>query len=311
MSESGHSRVWKDRVKSTPILYAPILAAYKTRGLVRTYRNEPKFFGELLKVVSEPEKHIVCHYEVSTNFGDALSPTVVQMLSGKTPVPLSRIPGWFVKDHYSVVGSVLQFPASSRTEVWGSGFISKDARFPIKPRSVHAVRGPLTRARCLAQGIDCPEVYGDPAVFLFDKIAASMPRRSPSFKVALVPHYADQSHPIIQALCERDDVKFINVRWPVEEIATALWDCQVVVSSSLHGLIFADALGIPSRWLGVSDIVVRGGFKFQDYFQSIARSEAAPIGVDDLTVPRAMKEAHLNIRPFDRERLLEACPFKR
>lgn len=299
----------KECVKSRPALYAPVLATYKTRALWNAYRSDPEFFQDIQSLISAPEKYIVCHWEVSTNFGDALSPTVVEMLSGKTPVPLSRVPGWLAKDHFSVVGSILQFPSSSRTEVWGSGFISADARFPLKPRRIHAVRGPLTRQKCLDQGVECPEVYGDPSVFLFDQIAGSLPRRSPNFKVALVPHYSDQSHPIVRAMCEREDVKFVNVRWPVEEVVAALWDCQVVVSSSLHGLILADSLGIPSRWLGVSDVVVRGGFKFQDYFQSVARQEPEPLSVESLTVQSAIQEARYEVKSFDKERLLEVCPF--
>jgi hypothetical protein len=39
-----------------------------------------------------------------------------------------------------------------------------------------------------------------------------------------------------------------------------------VLSSSLHGLIAADALGVPNAWIGLSDALRGGDFKFRDYY---------------------------------------------
>ena len=56
----------------------------------------------------------------------------------------------------------------------------------------------------------------------------------------------------------------------------ALLPCELVISSSLHGLIFAEAFGIPARWLAPRDVahlehssyVTEGWFKYVDYYAS-------------------------------------------
>lgn len=50
---------------------------------------------------------------------------------------------------------------------------------------------------------------------------------------------------------------------------------EYVLSSSLYGLIVADALGKPSRWLLLSRLVGGGGFKFRDYFSAFDRTGAS------------------------------------
>lgn len=53
----------------------------------------------------------------------------------------------------------------------------------------------------------------------------------------------------------------------VAEIAS----CEIVFSQSLHGLIVADALGIPNVWVAPSDVMAGGRFKFDDYFSTLDR----------------------------------------
>ena len=99
-----------------------------------------------------------------TNFGDALTPIMIKFLSGRDPVQSRRIFNIANKPVYTVCGSILDIVKKRRLVVWGSGFMCADAHPRKPPEKVLAVRGPLSRQIMLKSGIDCPEIYGDPAL---------------------------------------------------------------------------------------------------------------------------------------------------
>lgn len=255
---------------------------------------------------SDIDKYIYLHWRTGRNFGDDVSRELTAVLSDRRPVLASDVPNLTWRNVYSCVGSVLQFPSVTLTDVWGSGFIYAKGRFLFKPKRVHAVRGRLTRDIVVSQGLECPKVYGDPAVLLFDTMSNS--RRSGEFKIGVIPHYADVGHPELKRLARRDDVHLIDVLQNWSTVALEALRCETIISSSLHGIILADALNIPNRWLGVSELVMKGGFKFKDYFSSVGRDED-PLGVDDMDYNVIRREAHLRHLPFSREALLSSCPF--
>ena len=49
--------------------------------------------------------------------------------------------------------------------------------------------------------------------------------------------------------------------------------CEEIVTSTLHGLICAEAYGIPVTWVKYSDKICGGQLKFQDYFLGTGRKE--------------------------------------
>ena len=42
--------------------------------------------------------------------------------------------------------------------------------------------------------------------------------------------------------------------------------CEAIISSALHGLIAADSFFFPNRWIKLSDNLMGGDFKFNDYY---------------------------------------------
>ena len=70
-------------------------------------------------------------------------------------------------------------------------------------------------------------------------------------------------------------------RWSAPKIAT----CRHVFASSLHGLIVADAYGVPNTWL---DPQSQSRLKYLDYAASMGRTMTAPVSLTD--VPALMRD---------------------
>ncbi len=43
-------------------------------------------------------------------------------------------------------------------------------------------------------------------------------------------------------------------------------ECDEIISSSLHGIVIAEAYGIPCKWILYGNEIEGGEFKYQDYF---------------------------------------------
>lgn len=101
-------------------------------------------------------------FKNTQNFGDSLNPILVNILTGKK---VEWVKSYSPKEHYITIGSILE-TATKDTIVWGSGFISEHKHCFEKPKKVCAVRGPKSREILINDGIECPKVYGDPALLL-------------------------------------------------------------------------------------------------------------------------------------------------
>lgn len=236
------------------------------------------------------------------NWGDALSPVLVELLSGKPALHLEGLH----HDRYLVIGSILG-GANERADVWGSGFIREDETVIGCPRAVHAVRGPLTRASLLKQGIDCPEVYGDPALLLPRFYNPDGPKR---YSVGIIPHYIDKGHPCLERYSHDPQVLILDIESGIKDFVLSVKSCEVILSSSLHGLICADAYGVPNVWVQFSDDVIGGDFKFRDYRLSIGAEDPKPLRINEKTdLLFVVSKAVLNPLHIDLRKLILACPF--
>jgi len=244
-------------------------------------------------------------FDHTINFGDVINPLLVQELSGKKIYWVS--PERYKYNHLLSIGSVLS-RATRNSIVWGSGFISEHSVCKEKPQKVYAVRGPLSRELLLKQGIECPKVYGDPALLL---PLLYKSQNNKKYKIGLIAHYADKNHPVVKKLITNEGVHFIDVQSknPLDFI-DQINSCDKVISSSLHGLIVADAYGIPSLWVEFSDKVIGNGFKFYDYFLSVGRQKEKPIRIVKGTTIKEIESKNFNLEiKADINSLLAAAPF--
>jgi hypothetical protein len=72
-------------------------------------------------------------------------------------------------------------------------------------------------------------------------------------------------------------------------VVKAISECKLILSQSLHGLIVADALGIPNVWIEPSSKMIGGEFKFHDYFSTI-ECVKVPVSLDDARQGQCMHE---------------------
>ena len=238
------------------------------------------------------------------NWGDALSPVIVSLISGRKVVHRDGVH----HHRYLAIGSILG-AANSRAEVWGSGFIRSEERVLERPLAIHAVRGPLTRDSLLDQGIDCPEVYGDPALLL---PRFFHPRVEKKYDIGIIPHYADKDHPWVERNATGPEVRVIDIESDIEEFVRAVLSCEVILSSSLHGLICADAYGLPATWIRLSNRLDGGSFKFRDYRKSIGADDPIPTQIEASTTLReASRSAAREPLRIDLRKLLLSFPLLR
>lgn len=249
---------------------------------------------------------------VSRNFGDDLNFFLISALSGKKVVAISNIFHSKVLKSIMCVGSILEY-SNKYTIVWGSGAMYGDAnKFQQRPLEVCAVRGPLSRKYLQSLNIPCPAVYGDPALLLPKIYKPHYVDKK--WKVGIIPHISDLNNSIINSFQKKEEGVVI-IKLNKYDIWTDVIDeivaCDVILSSSLHGLIISDAYCVPNVWIKLSDKVEGNGFKFKDYFLSVNRNTEGPVTINtinDLIEAIRLGDNYRQI-VWDYKPLLESCPF--
>jgi pyruvyltransferase len=210
----------------------------------------------------------------TTNWGDLIPFSIVKFFS-KSP-KLTEQDVFSVKHpnrHYTLysVGSIM-LATKPGGLVWGTGCIMPGG-VGQPPKKIYAVRGPLTRYELNLKNIPCPEVYGDPAL-LYSKMY--FPKINKKYKYGIIPHYIEYFTPEHNAIIknlENQGIKIIDICAGKKQFINELLEVEKVISSSLHGLIAADAYGIPNARVNISNRLVGGHFKFKDYYMSVNRRE--------------------------------------
>ncbi|WP_168623731.1 polysaccharide pyruvyl transferase family protein [Roseicyclus persicicus] len=114
---------------------------------------------------------------------------------------------------------------------------------------------------------------GDPGILVSEIWPAASAEKA--YSVGLVPHQSQVGDPLWKALNEATPASIlIDLTNPdINRTFDLFSKCEMIVSTSLHGLIFADAYGIPNVWAAYRDIHPAEAFKFYDYFSSIRRRQ--------------------------------------
>lgn len=219
----------------------------------------------------------VDYWNESDNLGDTLGPLIVKyMLDKKNINPETKVNDCV---HLYSVGSILTAGIQDAT-VWGSGILNSLITYRLKRRTldVRAVRGPLTKAVLEDYGYLVPEVYGDPAILMPEIYKPQTTIKKSKFGLVL--------HKDELLDCKQNEnltvinIKTSNYRKFIDELVSV----ETIISSSLHGIILAEAYGVPAVLLKPQVDM----FKYYDYY----------LGTGRLSFPIATSiEEAMNIMP--------------
>ena len=248
------------------------------------------------------------------NLGDDLNFYLLRALSGKRVISYSSF-YHFHKPVESImaIGSTLDWMGNKNATVWGTGLM-----YPLGADDkcvfgrLVAVRGKKTRDSLLQSGIDCPEVYGDPALLMPLVYTPSV--QKVKGRIGIIPHNVDADNANVIRLLKECGGKgvLIHVRnyksW--HDVIDTIFSCEFIISSSLHGLILSDAYNIPNQWVSFSDLISGGNFKFEDYYSVVGKDACKLIITDKTSLSEILaKKSEYQKISFDMRPLLQACPF--
>jgi len=247
-----------------------------SRSAAKYLRKRLKYFLERLPYRILPRKANVVYYFHGTfrrldNFGDALCRDLMDFFGVKSVYTrLSKAA------NLSCIGSnlnayVWEFPKKISVEplrVFGSGFrddITMPNAYFMRPMEIYALRGKLSRQLCeKLTGENLGGVpLGDPGL-LVKRIWRDI-QPSGRYDVGIVLHYNDKNSPLISNIrLSGHSVRYIDIQGRPRDVAEQIAECEFILSSALHGLICADAFGIPNQHIIIS--ALSEGIKYNDYY---------------------------------------------
>lgn len=226
--------------------------------------------------------HIRIAFDHSLNVGDYAN----HVLSRK----ISSVSSSYSSSNAFGIGSILQnlryLKNGVSVTLFGSGSISSE---DIKTQKIYVypsiVRGRLShQLLAVSPNITLaltPVVFGDLGLVLPLSLnhPVSPPPTSSLIRVGLVLHYCDDrsvSDIFSDEVLSSSNVSIVTIN-PLthySEFLRSLKVCDIVVSSSLHGLIFSDAFLIPNIWLSPPSSLIGGSFKFYDYYSAFFANDS-------------------------------------
>lgn len=244
-------------------------------------------------------------WSAKLNLGDTLSKVVFHwMLEQKGCASEFKTPKTI---HFLGIGSIIGLRTFDAV-IWGSGIHTLNSvkntfqRRKSTKYDVRAVRGPVTKAILESFGYDCKNVvYGDPAIVM-PKIYSPKPKVK-KYKCTLILHWATKDKEKHAESYHCISIQTDDYESFIDEIVAS----ELIVSSSLHGIILAETYGVPAVFLNENGHMNSQLMKFYDWYFSTGRS--------NVIIAHSVEEA-LRLTPMElpaltemREALIAAFPY--
>lgn len=296
---------WPLKVDRRTLLLELVTSIHRAKSLMSVVRKHP-------------DRYVPGYWwDQQSNFGDQIGPWLIEMITGRPAFNTIALP----KAGHAVMtaGSIITGMNRPGMSVWGSGLIEPLDSITVErlksrpPYTIRAVRGELTRSE-LTEHLqwEVPEVLGDPAL-LMPEFYRPHTLNSGESRPAVVPHYAHRK--LFEQNSERNEFDVIDVRKSPEVVVAQIANASAIASTSLHGLIIAQAYGVPWIRLRISDRHLVGqDFKFEDFYTTIDKDRVAEVSLSKDDVPDSdlleiLKSASIPDSKYDVASLIQAFPF--
>ena len=201
------------------------------------------------------------------NLGDLLGPVILAAMCGRR---VRRGSFQSMRRRLVTIGTIAQRLSLGTSDLWGTGVAGLSHPFELSngfrrrrfTRLVpHALRGPFSAALLREAGYGEPLGFGDPAMLL--PLIWPRPAGQATYELGVIPHISEfiasttdsrldqefRRYDISEQ--QRSSIRIINpwtdksaraIRARIEEI----WSCKRILSTSLHGMVIAEAYGMPA-----------------------------------------------------------------
>jgi pyruvyltransferase len=227
---------------------------------------------------------VVLKKDAKQNFGDYLANPIYDFMLDKNGLDKNKkVKG---TKHLYTIGSIILIGHQDAT-VWGSGILMGEpegfiwARNRYRHLDVRCVRGPLTLMRLKENGIDVSKCkLGDPGVLMPLIYQPSITQKR---DYGILIHMSERDNPLHKAEYDANSSRIIDIitddyKKTIDEICS----CNLIISSTLHGIIIAESYGIPAILLKRYEF---DDFKYMDYYLSTGRKK------EDVPMAESIEEA--------------------
>jgi len=200
------------------------------------------------------------YWQGRRNFGDLIAPLLLKRFARLDARWATEATADLV-----LIGSVLdRLSDNYRGIIAGAGKLHEHTKRTFPDARLLGFRGPLT-----ARGFRGNFVLADPGL-LADELV-ELPEKQ--YDLGLVPHWTDHDLEHNETFLRYDPL-IIRVGDDPLDVIRQIGSCKKIVSSALHGIILADAFGIPRRIEIAPRMLTHahqegGIFKWRDYSASL------------------------------------------
>lgn len=233
----------------------------------------------------------VC-YSIRKNLGNALNPIIIKQILGyeiewadEYNCNTSGIGSGlrlFFKSPHLLNNTSLTNNSVAPGQIWSAGFLTTPAKDiqPIRNLYISSVRGELSKSILNSLYGDVWNIKTGDGGLLAGELLK--PARYKKYSLGIIPHdreRGEMQYNIIQKNIPKSVI--IDVRDSPLDVIKKISQCKCIISSSLHGLIVSDSLGVPNKWVRLTNNLLGDGFKFHDYY-SVYNIKADPLDINNL-----------------------------